>query len=52
LVTKLNPKYFLKYNVVNEYGEVEGVVTLEDILELLVGDLYDDYSNTGKHLRS
>ena len=29
--------------VVNEYGGVEGIVTLEDILNLLVGDLNDDY---------
>lgn len=29
--------------VVDEYGELVGLITLEDILELLVGDIQDEY---------
>ncbi len=29
--------------VVDEFGEVVGLITLEDILELLVGDIQDEY---------
>jgi len=34
--------------VVDEYGGVSGLVALEDVLELFVGDIFDEYDNEGK----
>lgn len=32
--------------VVNEYGEVEGLITLEDIIEEIVGDIQDEFDTS------
>ncbi len=45
MLTKFQEKRVHSAMVVDEYGEVVGLITLEDILELLVGDIQDEYDS-------
>ena len=41
-------KYVQIAIVVDEYGGTEGLVTMEDLLEEIVGELEDEFSSTDK----
>ena len=46
LLTELQEKRMQMAIVVDEYGGVEGLVTLEDLLEEIVGEIEDEFSRT------
>lgn len=45
LLNELQIKHEQIALVVNEYGGTEGIITMEDILEELVGEIQDEYDN-------
>jgi len=45
LLTEFQMKHQQIALIVNEYGGTEGIITMEDILEELVGEIQDEYDN-------
>ena len=45
LLKEFQQKHHQMAVVVNEYGDVTGIVTMEDLLEELVGEIQDEYDN-------
>ncbi len=51
LLTTLREKGLQMAVVVDEYGSTDGLVTLEDLIEELVGDIADEFDRPGSHAR-
>jgi CBS domain containing-hemolysin-like protein len=52
LLRELQKKKLHMAIVVSEYGEIEGLVTMEDILEEIVGEIQDEYDIEQKEVES
>lgn len=51
LLTELSKRKMHMAIVVNEYGDVSGLVTMEDILEEIVGDIFDKSNRDSLHIK-
>ncbi|MCK4589070.1 MAG: HlyC/CorC family transporter [Nanoarchaeota archaeon] len=51
LLVEFEGKHVPMAMVVDEYGNVSGLVTVEDILEEIVGDIFDKSRKKSKHIR-
>ena len=49
LLTTMRAKRIHMALVIDEFGGVDGLVTLEDLLEMLVGDIDDEHDEEGDH---
>ena len=45
LLKDFQTKHLQMAVVVNEYGATKGIITMEDIIEELVGEIQDEYDN-------
>lgn len=52
LLKEFQQKHIQMAIVTNEIGEVSGIVTMEDILEELVGEIQDEYDNEKPYVES